>query len=51
MNMDNQKSMDLGAVKEQIAQHTKVLDKSAWSIKNLTANNNLEDIIPVGDRL
>jgi hypothetical protein len=22
MNMDNQKSMDLGAVKEQIAQHT-----------------------------
>jgi hypothetical protein len=27
-NMDNQKSMDLGAVKEQIAQHTKVLDKS-----------------------
>jgi hypothetical protein len=31
--MDNQKSMDLGAVKEQIAQHTKVLDKSeAWSM-------------------
>jgi co-chaperonin GroES (HSP10) len=43
--------MDL-AVKEQIAQHTKVLDKSeAWSMLNLTANNNLEDIIPVGDRI
>jgi hypothetical protein len=32
-NMDNQKSMDLGAVKNKFAQHTKVLDKSeAWSM-------------------
>jgi hypothetical protein len=50
-NMDNQ-SMDLGAVKEQIAQHTKVLDKSeAWSMLKPDCHNNLEDIIPVGDRI
>jgi hypothetical protein len=40
--------MDLGAVKEQAC--TKVLDKSeAWSMLKPDCNNNLEDIIPVGD--
>jgi hypothetical protein len=53
MNMDNQKSMDLGAVKEQIRATHEGLGqiRSMEYAKNLTANNNLEDIIPVGDRI
>jgi hypothetical protein len=40
--MDNQKSMDLGAVMNKL-RNTKVLDKSeAWSMLNLTATT--EDI-------
>jgi hypothetical protein len=51
MNMDNQKSMDLGAVKEQIrATHEGLGQIRSMEYKNLTANNNLEDIIPV-DRI
>jgi hypothetical protein len=52
-NMDNQKSMDLGAVKEQIRATHEGLGqiRSMEYAKNLTANNNLEDIIPVGDRI
>jgi hypothetical protein len=51
--MDNQKSMDLGAVKEQIRATHEGLGqiRSMEYAKNLTANNNLEDIIPVGDRI
>jgi hypothetical protein len=50
-NMDNQKSMDLGAVKEQIRATHEGLGQIRSMGKNLTANNNLEDIIPVGDRI
>jgi hypothetical protein len=51
-NMDNQKSMDLGAVKEQIrATHEGLGQIRSMEYGNLTANNNLEDIIPVGDRI
>jgi hypothetical protein len=43
-NMDNQKSMDLGAVKEQIRTTHEGLGqiRSMEYAKNLTANNNLE---------
>jgi hypothetical protein len=45
--------MDLGAVKEQIRATHEGLGqiRSMEYAKNLTANNNLEDIIPVGDRI
>jgi hypothetical protein len=44
--------MDLGAVKEQIrATHEGLGQIRSMGMLNLTANNNLEDIIPVGDRL
>lgn len=51
--MDNQKSMDLGAVKAQIrATHEDLGQiRSMEYAKNLTANNNLDEIIPVGDRI
>lgn len=51
--MENQKSMDLGAVKEQIRATHEGLGqiRSMEYAKNLTANNNLEDIKPVGDRI
>jgi hypothetical protein len=45
------KGMDLGAVKNKFAQHTGRQIRSMEYAKNLTANNNLEDIIPVGDRI
>jgi hypothetical protein len=43
--------MDLGAVKEQIRATHEGLGqiRSMEYAKNLTANNNLEDIIPVGE--
>lgn len=51
--MESQKSMDLGAVKEQIRATHEGLGqiRSMEYAKNLTANNNLEDIKPVGDRI
>jgi hypothetical protein len=48
-NMDNQKSMDLGAVKEQIAQHNEGLGQIRSMEYAKTCNNNLEDT--VGDRI
>jgi co-chaperonin GroES (HSP10) len=51
--MDNQKSMDLGAVKAEIrATHEKLGQvRSMEYAKNLTANNNLDEIFPVADRI
>jgi len=51
--MDNQKSMDLGAVKADIhAKHASLGQvRSMENAKNLTANNDLKDVKPVGDRI
>lgn len=51
--METQRSMDLGAVQADIrATHESLGQvKSMEYAKNLTANNNLEEIIPVGDRI
>ena len=50
--MSKKKSMDLGQVKSSIAasgNQSKV--RSLARLKNLTANNDLKDVMPVGDRL